>query len=419
MRKVISIFLLFLLSILCACQKPMDKININYGKPVIYPYPSALWQTTIGGTKDDFVKDVFCYDGLIYIIGESNSSDINFTSAPGGQKLFLGRLDFDGQIKNIWAFAAAQQNRFVKSLIIDDYLYVLAEGKFAVKSLVIYKVNLKSGQAYYRVLGSELLDEDALDIAAYNDRLYIIGQSVEQNVRRLFIEQVDLNLNQNNFQRFVKGADLKYINCVKSKNGLNVWLNAVSIEYSYPVMIDISGKEYIYHNFENPLLGHRLLDAKGLGDKTLLVFAKEKQNAAAYCFFENGEFGSLKTILKEDIISCNIISGDDYATVFLNSHNPEYYLINEMFFANINNLNYDLISYKSFEDKKIAAALAQRGGKLCLLLMRDYNLKLLNLETENIVSFWIENDYLIAVSNHASDIKVTLIKALPYQFIRS
>jgi hypothetical protein len=404
-----------------ACQKPLDKINMDYGKPVIYPYPSALWQTTIGGTKDDYVKDVFCCGGYIYIIGESNSSDINFTSAVFGQKLFLGRLDFNGQLKNIWTFAAAEQNRLVKSLIIDDYLYILAEGKFTVKSAVIYKVNLKNGQAFYRVLGSELFDEDALDLAAFEGKLYVIGQNSEyfNNDRHIFIEQLDLNLNPQNFQRFVRGADLTYINWVKTKDGLNVWLNAVSIEYSYPVMIDIGGNEYIYHNYENPFLKYKLLDAKALGDKTLLVFLKEKQNTAAYCFFENGEFESLRSVLKEDTANAELIPNRDYAAVFLNSQNPDYYLVSENFFVNLKNIDYDFISYKCFEDEKITVALTRRGGKQSLLIMKDYGFRILNLETPAIISFWIENDYIITASNQASDIKVTLLNALPYQFIDS
>ncbi|HEY8443743.1 MAG TPA: hypothetical protein VIL24_02985 [Clostridia bacterium] len=409
--------------VLCACQKDAGrKVNLDYGKPVFYPYPSAVWRLVLGGTKDDYVKDIFCYDGYIYIIGESNSSDINFTSAIFGQKLFLGRLDFNGEIKNIWSFAASSKNRYVKSLIIDECLYVLAECELDTKSAVIYKVNLNTGQAVYKVLGSRLLEEDALDLIADGNKLYVVGQNVERyyNVRNLFIEQLDLNLKQQNFQRFVRGADLKYIGCVKNNDRLNVWVSAVAIEHSYPVMIDLTDSEYVYHNFERPFLGHKLLDAKALGDKTLLVFAKENQNSAAYCFFENGEFGALKSILKEDAANGKIIPNGDCSAVFLDAQNPSYYFVSEKYFAVINNINADLLSYKCFEDKKIAAALAKQGGRQCLLLFKDYDLKILYLETpENLTSFWIEEDYLITAGNGDSDIIITLTKALPYQFIRS
>ena len=423
---LVVVFLLCFM--MCACTKtPQDNINLDYGKPMVFPYPSTLWQTTIGGSQDDYVKDVFCYDGFIYIIGETNSYDINFTATKLSQKLFLGRLDWDGQIKDIWTFAASdKQNSIIKSIIIDEYLFVLSECALNTKSVALLKVNLKNGQAKTKVLGSSILDEDALDLIHHNNKIYVIGQNFERNLdsRNLFVEQVDFDLNQQNYQRIVRSSDLKYIGCVKTKDAVNIWINAVAIKDSYPVMIDITNNEYIYHNFEKPLKAYRLLDAKPLGNKTLLIFAQESQNnKAVYCFFENGKFQNIRHISKDNIISGKIIPNNNYATVFLDSQSPNYYLVNENFVALIKNLNQEPDSeYKNFEPN-ISALLCMENNRQKIIIMKDYNTKIINLEIlENITAFWIEKDYIIAVSNtqnpqNATDIKVMLIKAMPYQFL--
>lgn len=423
---LVVVFLLCFM--MCACTKtPQDNINLDYGKPMVFPYPSTLWQTTIGGSQDDYVKDVFCYDGFIYIIGETNSYDINFTATKLSQKLFLGRLDWDGQIKDIWTFAASdKQNSIIKSIIIDEYLFVLSECALNTKSVALHKVNLKNGQAKTKVLGSSILDEDALDLIHHNNKIYVIGQNFERSLdsRNLFVEQVDFDLNQQNYQRIVRSSDLKYIGCVKTKDAVNIWINAVAIKDSYPVMIDITNNEYIYHNFEKPLKAYRLLDAKPLGNKTLLIFAQESQNnKAVYCFFENGKFQNIRHISKDNIISGKIIPNNNYATVFLDSQSPNYYLVNENFVALIKNLNQEPDSeYKNFEPN-ISALLCMENNRQKIIIMKDYNTKIINLEIlENITAFWIEKDYIIAVSNtqnpqNATDIKVMLIKAMPYQFL--
>ncbi|HEY8423765.1 MAG TPA: hypothetical protein VIL23_03285 [Clostridia bacterium] len=411
--------------ILGGCHKPSAQTRFPaYGAPVFYPYPSVIWQTTAGGSKDDYVKDVFCRGGYIYILGESNSYDINFTSAKSGQKLFLGRLDLSGEIKNIWTFAAAdKQNSYIKSILIDDYLYVLGECGLDTKTVVLYKVDINNGQAFYKTLGSKIFDEDALDLIHYKNKLYVIGQNLEHyyNNRGIFIEQLDLNLNQQNFQRFLRSADLKYIGSVITQDAVNIWINAVAINNSYPVMIDISGKEYVYHNFENPFYSYRLLDAKPQGEKTLLIFAKENQNnAAAYCFFENGKFGSIMHIQKDNVISGKILPCQDYAAAYLDSDSPSFYIISDKYISQLKNLNHDFEGlYKNFG--QMTAAIGKRNDKQYLIIIKNSGAKVLNLEiSERISAFWIEKDYLIAVSNKknkdTSDIIITLIKAMPYQF---
>ncbi len=429
MRKFLKFcFIAVLYFVICSCAKtPQNNVFLDYGKPAIYPSPFALWQTIIGGTKDDAVKDVFCYDGFIYIIGESNSYDCNFTSAISGQKIFLGKIGFDGQLKNIWFFAASnKQNSFVKSVIVGDYLFVLCECALKTKSAVLFKINLNSGQSSYRVLGSGLLDEYALDLIYRDNKLYIIGQNFDSvyDTRNLFIEQLDINLNQKNYQRIVKSSDLKYIGCIQTQDSINIWINAVAIEYSYPVMIDIGKSQYIYYNFENPMLSYRLMDAASLGGKTLLIFAEEnKDNNVAYCFFEDGKFQNLRHISKNNILSARIMPCQDYATVFLNSQKPSCYLIDEKHIVREKNLNQELASpYKYFKNQYITAALGQDNNNQKLIITSNYNIKIMDLAVaDKITAFWIEKDYLIIVSNIKGikddmDIKVMLLKTMPYYF---
>src|SRR5690606_6312446 len=177
---------------------------------------------------------------------------------------------------------------------------------------------------------------------------------------------------------------------------IHIWINAVAIKYSYPVMIDITKSQYVYHNLENPMLAYRLLDVASLGDKALLIFAKETQdNTAAYCFFENGKFQNLRHLSKDNIISARIIPNQNYATVFFNSQKPSYYLIDDKHIAWLKNLNQELVApYQYFKNQYITAALSQDNNNQKLIITNNYNIKIMDLKvTDKIMAFCIEKDY--------------------------
>lgn len=308
-----------------------NKITL-YGNPVIATDPLSEWQTVLGGSNDDIAKAIHIKDDLLYFLGESSSIDGTLTSSAGGKKLLYSKLNLNGDLKSIKIFGVSDtQNTIIKTLKINDYIYVLSDIPSQDGNAVVYKIDTKTSDIRFKMLGSKLLNENGLDLIEWNDKIYVIGKNYDSviNSNNLFICCLDYDLNIRYFERIVRGANLTYVKVIKNKDSLILWANAEAALCSYPVAIDISQNNYKYEIIQLECGNSKLLNAHLTNNgRTLLIIAvNNKNNQAAYAFVNNNKAEYIHYMSNDNAKSAEIFKvGTNYA-IYIDGRFSSYYII--------------------------------------------------------------------------------------------
>ncbi len=423
-KKYLIIILCIAFCFLSACSsRNVEKAFVLYGTPTYSLSPIIHIQTILGGSNDDYVFEVLYCDNYIYVIGETNSNDGSFTSSSDGHKLFLAVLNNKGQFLKCLTFGKSNtKNKYVKAKVINTYIYVLSDCSLETQSVVLYKIDLNNNSVHNTVLGSLLVDENALDLIEWKDSIFVIGQAYDNtsSCKSLFITRLDYSLKQKHYERIIRAADLTYIGTESSSNSLKVWINAVAISYSYPAMIDISKDNYVYNNFESQLLSYRLLNIASINDNVLLVLSNEKlNNSAAYVFYCSNSFEKINNLDIENITHAKIAPIKDNALVSFYGRTSLYYLINKDVKLPQNELSKkNATCEKSLSISTGTLIMTKNNNCYELLYINKLKTKIMNLGNyDNINSFCVFKDFLIIASNEKNDIKISFSKIMPYYFI--
>lgn len=426
-KKLVILFFSFWAAFLVACSSANPKNSIIiYGTPSYSLSPLIDIQTILGGSKDENIVEILTCDDYIYVIGETNSNDGNFSSSPGGQKLFLAVIDSKGQLKKSLVFGVSNiKNTFIKAKNINNSVYILSDCSLDTQSVAVYKIIPKTNEIYHTITESVLIDENGLDLIEWKESIYIIGQSYDYatSCKSLFITRFDHNLNKKHYERILRPADLTYIGTESSSDFLKVWVNAIAITYSYPAMIDISKDNYVYNNFQNELYAYRLLDVASVNNNALLILSNEnRNNAAAFVYYSSLGFSKVNHIAIDNVNNAKIITDENYALVYFGGNTPIYYIIYQNMNYPISTLNKTLLApYKFLNIKKGVLILSKESNQKQLLYLRNQKINIADLSIiKDINAFCIFNDYFISACNYqnknSKDIKVHFSKIMPYYF---
>jgi len=85
----------------------------------------GTWKTVFGGTQHDYLYDVTYGNGNVYVVGTSDSNDLDITGNHGEKDYLVAKLDGSGQL--IWtkSFGGSGTDIATSIIFIDNHLWVL------------------------------------------------------------------------------------------------------------------------------------------------------------------------------------------------------------------------------------------------------------------------------------------------------